>query len=289
MILIRLSGGLGNQMFQYAFARALQQQSQKQVFLDKSSIQGYRTYELHHFQISLPLLDKEETERFLKNQNSLYKKLSNIILPYYKKSIVEELYYHYDSNLLKIKQDAVVKGYFQSEKYFKEIENLLRKEFAFKEPPSTKNAEMLSKIQNTPNAVSVHIRRGDFVGNKLHELHYEKFLPKAISALQSKIKNFHLFLFSNDFDWVEKNLRFDFLHTIVDINNEQNAFEDLRLMSACQHHIIANSSFSWWGAWLNTNPNKIVIAPAKWVNSESNYYKNLKDIIPETWIKIQIQ
>ena len=288
MIHIQLSGGLGNQMFQYAFAQALAHKQDKQkVCLDISPLQedGYRHYELHHFMGSLPLLTAEDKNFFLQRQSNFFQKLKNKILPYYKQSLVKELYYHYDNNLLKINQDAVVIGYFQSEKYFLDIETKIRKDFRFKNPPKGANREMLRRIQET-QAVSIHIRRGDFVGNPLHPLQSEQFFKEAISILQSKISNLHLFLFSNDIAWVREHLQFDIPYTIVDINDEKNGFEDMRLMSACKHHIIANSSFSWWGAWLNPDRNKIVIAPAKWVNSTLDYYKNVNDIIPESWIKI---
>jgi hypothetical protein len=285
MILIQLSGGLGNQMFQYAFGKALQLKQAKEIKLDISAFEeGYRKFELHHFKISLPVLNSKTSQINIKN--SFFQKIKEKFLPYYKKSYIEERFYHFDENLLKINHDALIKGYFQSEKYFKEYEKEIRANFAFKDAPKGNNLEMLKMIQNTPNAVSVHIRRGDFVGNPIHPVQNEYFFKEAVSILQSKIPNLHLFLFSNDMPWVQENLQFEVPFTLVNINNEENGFEDMRLMSACEHHIIANSSFSWWGAWLNPNPNKVVIAPAKWVDSQAKYYQRLDDIIPEGWIKI---
>ncbi len=287
MILIQLSGGLGNQMFQYAFAKTLQLSHKNyEVCLDTSDFEnGYRKFALHHFNITLPLITTDEKKRFLQ-QKTFFNKIIDKFLPYYKRFYVEEKYYHFDVNLLKVSKNCFIKGYFQSEKYFKTYEADIRKEFHFKENPKGRNEQMLEIIRSTPNAVSIHIRRGDFVNHPLHALQDKDFPMKAIAMIKSKIDNFHLFVFSNDMPWVQQNLNFDIPFTIVDINNEENGFEDLRLMSSCKHHIIANSSFSWWGAWLNPNPNKIVIAPKKWVNSQAEYYKNLEDIIPQNWIKI---
>ncbi|GAB4128578.1 MAG: alpha-1,2-fucosyltransferase [Raineya sp.] len=287
MILVRLNGGLGNQMFQYAFAKSLQLLHKKEVFLDISTFNdGYRKYELFHFNITLPVATAEQLYDFQRKQEGLFQSLKDRLLPYHLKSNVIERYYHFDRNLLKIKHKCTLNGYFQSEKYFKPFESTIRREFTFKHLPTSKNQELLQQIRQVSNATSVHIRRGDFVGNPVHPVQNETFLKKAVSILQSKIPNLHLFLFSNDIPWVKENLQFEVPFTIVDINNEESGFEDMRLMSACKHHIIANSSFSWWGAWLNPNPNKIVIAPAKWVDSQAKYYQNLEDIIPEGWIKI---
>ncbi len=288
MIIIRLSGGLGNQMFQYAFAKSLSILHPEQSFsLDISSFQGtYRKYDLQHFCVDIPIADNKNKAQLLDKEKTFLNKFREKYSPYYKKIKVEEQYYHFDKKLLEVKQNALINGYFQSEKYFKVCEKEIRENFQFRKNPLGDNSDMLATIQNTANAVSIHIRRGDFVGNSLHPLQSEFFFKESISILQAKASNLHLFLFSNDVAWVKEYLHFDVPYTIVDINNEENGFEDLRLMSCCQHHIIANSSFSWWGAWLNPNPNKIVVAPAKWVDSQSVYYQNLDDIIPESWIKI---
>jgi hypothetical protein len=199
-----------------------------------------------------------------------------------------EPFYHFDKNLLKIRQTAIVEGYFQSEKYFKfkPVEEAIRSEFTLKQQLSDKSQDLLRQIIQTPNAIGVHIRRGDYVGNPLHPVQEVSYFDKAISKLKLHLSNFHFFIFSNDINWCKANWKFPYPTTFVENAGEANAVEDFSLMMHCKHNIIANSSFSWWAAWLNPNPNKIVIAPKQWVTSNSIFYRNLNDIIPEQWIKI---
>jgi hypothetical protein len=289
MIIIKLSGGLGNQMFQYAYARNLQTRNPlRKICLDISDLQnGYRNFELHHFNITLPIIDELNSKQvYTESSNLVFGKLKKLLYPYYKQQIIQEKFYHFDKNLLNIKHNAFVEGYFQTEKYFKEIEPIIRQEFTFKNEPDAANQKFLEQIKGINVSVSLHIRRGDFVNNPTHPLQSESFFQKAFCILKEKYPTLHIFVFSNDMVWVKNNLSIPFAHTFVENNNEANGIEDFRLMTHCKHHIIANSSFSWWAAWLSPYPNKIVIAPSKWVSSQDKYYKNLNDVIPESWIKI---
>lgn len=288
MITLQLSGGLGNQMFQYAYARSLQARNPlAKICLDISSLEnGYRNFELHHFNITLPINKLSSKEAYIKISHSIYNKFKKLLFPYYRQKYIQEKFYHFDKHLLDIKHEAFVEGYFQTEKYFKYIEPIIRQEFTFKTQPDVVNQKLLEQIKNTQTTVSVHIRRGDFVNNPTHPLQDNNYFQRAFNILKKKCQDLHLFLFSNDMDWVKSNLSIPFLHTFVEHNNEASGIEDFRLMTHCKHHIIANSSFSWWAAWLSPYPDKIVIAPSKWVKSSVEYYKNLNDIVPEGWIKI---
>ncbi len=130
--------------------------------------------------------------------------------------------------------------------------------------------------------MSIHIRRGDFLNNERHNTDKNSYYKEAIELIENKVENPVFFVFSDDMDWVKTNLNAKHETNFIDFNDALTNFEDMKLMSACKHNIIANSSFSWWAAWLNRNENKIVIAPKKWLNDDSN----TNDIIPETWIKI---
>ena len=166
-------------------------------------------------------------------------------------------------------------GYWQSEKFFKESEHLIREDFR----PSK---EIVEKISNTPfldtNTISLHVRRGDYItSNGYHPVQSIEYYQKAIEKIG---KYDYIFVFSDDIQWCKDNLKFNnmiFMDGFTDV-------EDLYLMSMCKHNIIANSSFSWWGAWLNSNPNKIVIAPNKWFGDRANL--NESDIIPINWIRL---
>jgi hypothetical protein len=137
------------------------------------------------------------------------------------------------------------------------------------------------------NSVSIHIRRGDYVTNKRHSKVFSPcshdYYSRAAKLIADQQPNPHYFVFSDDIGWAKANLEFEYPTTFVDVNDEAHSHEDMRLMSLCNHNIIANSSFSWWGAWLNVNPEKVVIAPQKWF---SDYKCNTQDMIPENWIKI---
>ncbi|MCC6447868.1 MAG: alpha-1,2-fucosyltransferase, partial [Chitinophagaceae bacterium] len=192
----------------------------------------------------------------------------------------------FDENILKTPSDVYLEGYWQTEKYFKEISDILRKEFTFKIPPSEANQRMLDTIR-LHNSVSIHIRRTDYITDPASskdmgfcDIPYYK---RAVSYLAERVADPHFYVFSDDMNWVRSNFALNFPVTYVDLNNADTNYEDMRLMSSCKHNIIANSTFSWWGAWLNSSEKKIVIAPKKWFNDTS---KKSTDLVPENWIKL---
>jgi hypothetical protein len=177
-------------------------------------------------------------------------------------------------------------GYWQSEKYFSDISDIIRREFTVKKEPAGLNRQILAKIDSV-NAVSLHIRRCDYVTNAvalktLGALSLDYYF-NALNIIIKQIKNPHVFVFSDNMQWAKENLKKSFPIYFLDYNDKDADFEDMRLMSRCKHNIIANSSFSWWGAWLNKNPDKIVIAPEKWF---SEYDGNTLDLIPNKWLRI---
>ena len=149
------------------------------------------------------------------------------------------------------------------------------------------NQKVLDKIKST-NSISLHIRRGDYVIKKRYQEVYAEctldYYKRGVEEITKRYENPTLFIFSDDPDWVKANLKLDYESVYVDINSGEKSYADMRLMSSCNHNVIANSSFSWWGAWLNNNPEKIVIAPEKWFKDDSI---NQKDVIPESWIRIK--
>lgn len=254
MIISRLQGGLGNQMFQWAYGRSLELKYNKKLYLETSSyINPFRSYSLNKFP----------------NMNNEIFKLSNV------KCIEIIDTYHYNEIDLDIKSNYFLNGYWQSEKYFKEYQDVIRKELV----PSD---EILEKLKKTPlldtNTISIHIRRTDYVtSNGYHPVQTLEYYEEAIKTIGDYD---YLFVFSDDIQWCKNNLTFNniiFIEGLSDV-------EDLWLQSLCKHNIIANSSFSWWGAWLNNNPDKKVIAPNNWFGSQVNL--NTSDIIPKEWIKI---
>jgi hypothetical protein len=188
------------------------------------------------------------------------------------------------SSIFKYTGNVYLHGFWQSEKYFKNIEGIIRSEFSLKDSLSQKTLEVSKKITTKQNTVSLHIRRGDYVTDiKTHNflgLCSPDYYKKCVSHLGDALGNLNIFVFSDDPVWARENLIFDHHLDFVDHNDIKHAYEDMYLMSLCEHNIIANSSFSWWGAWLNNNKNKKVFAPRKWIVNTN--HTDL-DVVPEDW------
>lgn len=291
MIITKLIGGIGNQMFQYAAARRLSHIHHTNLKLDITSYESYklRKFELDKFNISAQIATKKEIEKFIKIPQNIFEKIVFNLIPSVKKRskyYYEEKFYHFDKDVLALPDNVYLSGYWQSEKYFKDIGDILLKEFTVKHSPDKRNQSILKQIEST-NSVSIHVRRGDFVANEdtksLHGLYNIDYFQKAISIISSKISNPCFYIFSDDIDWARTNMKIEYPITFIDNNIDKKDYEDLRLMSSCKHNIIVNSTFGWWGAWLNKNRPKIVITPKNWYkNGPTDTY----DLIPKSWIKI---
>ncbi len=295
MIITRLIGGLGNQMFQYAVARRLAYTLGTGLKLDVSGYQKQRRltpreYNLSVFNIVKQIASPKEIDSLKGSSFSLpilhiMEKLTRIKLTpsSYINRITET---RFDPSILTLPDNVYLEGIWQSEKYFMDIAEIIRKEFTFKNPSVGKNKE-LSELITSVEAVSIHVRRTDYVHNpQTQQMHGScgiDYYRRCVEELTKKIKNPHFFIFSDDPAWISTNLKLPYTTTLVTHNQADQGHEDLRLMSQCKHHIIANSSFSWWGAWLNPRSEKIVFAPQRW-------FKNLSfdsnDIIPSGWIKL---
>jgi hypothetical protein len=195
-----------------------------------------------------------------------------------------EPHFHYWSGIHDVPRASYLHGNWQSEKYFQEIAAVIRSDFAFKVPVANRNVDLARQIGKV-NAVSLHVRRGDYAAdpktNANHGLCSLDYYRKALRLLNERVDQPEIFIFSDDIAWVKANLDIDLPCLFVDHNMGMESYNDMRLMSLCQHHIIANSSFSWWGAWLNPNPDKVVIAPQRWF---ANANKNVDDLFPEGWV-----
>lgn len=275
MIIIKIKGGLGNQMFQYAIAKAFSLETKRPFQLDISIFESYKlhNYGLHHFNIQSNFyLPESKWKRKLK-------KIFNKVVFYNE----DHHAFNFNPNLIQTKSDILfLEGYYQSEKYFLKYEKEIRADFEIVSPLKQQTIETVAYMQKV-NAVAIHFRRGDYVGNSLYETNKSTYYTEALEYIEAKVENPVYFLFSDDMPWVKNNFKTNFETHYIDFNDAATNFEDLKLMSSCKHNIITNSSFSWWGAWLNSNPNKIVVAPKVWFNDEK---VNTTDIIPENWIKL---
>ncbi|HNZ40154.1 MAG TPA: alpha-1,2-fucosyltransferase [Candidatus Latescibacteria bacterium] len=272
MVIVQLTGGLGNQLFQYATARAIAHRNAVPLKLDTSWFKRYpqRAYGLGGFMIEASVATMEEIEELCPPRWSLRwagGQARDRTKPYSRRRVVRERWKRFDPALLKVGGDAYLIGCWQSERYFMDIAELIRRELVFKTPPDERNAELLSRIDET-DSVSLHIRRGDYVTNPVLADIYGtpglQYYARALEVVAGHTNAPHVFVFSDDIPWARENFVTNLPTEFVCHNGPGKEIEDLRLMSRCRHHIIANSSFSWWGAWLAEHPGQLVIAPDPW-------------------------
>ena len=284
MVIVRLDGGLGNQLFQYALGKNLARRLNATLKLDAEiyTTEDKRQYALHHFNLEEVFSTASERKN-LKRKEFFRRQLNKLgagLKPYW----YTEQKPGYDVNIERLTDNVYLEGFWQSEKYFKSIEETIRKEFTVKDQPSASNRKCLDEIRSV-NSISIHIRRGDFVTEKetnaIHGVCDSEYYRRAIDRMSAEVSDPRFYIFSDDMEWAKANLSSS-LHTDVYVDHNKTApHEDLRLMYSCKHHVIANSSFSWWGAWLNENSEKKVIAPRNWFRSLEN-----KDIIPTGWFTL---
>jgi hypothetical protein len=281
MIIVKLIGGLGNQLFQYAAGRRLAEKHSTILKLDVTGFEKYKLhrYCLHYFHVWEYVATQAEIDTI---QFNWFNRLQNRL----NSSSGKEKHLHFDPKILDAPNNILLFGYWASEKYFADITDILRRELVVKHQQDAQSQMFSDRMQST-ESVSLHVRRGDYVQNpvtnKFHGTCNQDYYDCAVRYIAERVINPHFFIFSDEPEWVKENLKIDFPMTVVDCNDASRNYEDLRLMSTCKHNIIANSSFSWWGAWLNPNPHKVVIAPKKWFNEAKI---NTKDLIPESWIKL---
>jgi hypothetical protein len=286
MIIVQITGGLGNQMFQYAYAKALEQRGYR-VKLDKSELETYKIhggYQLDKYNIGLECATEREVKAYFTTQFP-FKLLDKLGLR--TSNLIKEKSLLFDINLLNVKDDSYLSGYFQCERYFTNIRNLLLKEFCIKGELSFYTREIQDNIIKSTESCSIHIRRGDFISNKSNIIHGScslEYYLDSINYLQNNFEGLKYFIFSDDMSWAKENIQLENA-TYIESKERRIPNEDLFLMSLCDHNIIANSTFSWWGAWLNLNENKIVLAPKRWFANESLHMLS-QDIVPEKWIRL---
>lgn len=300
MIIVRLMGGLGNQMFQYAFAYALSQKNETQLKIDTTLLEDrnkpdeivtHRDLLLDKvFNVTLDVATINEIEYFNgKKYNHLIGKIYNKVSQVLRKPmLVIEKSRGFHSEYLMMSNHVCLVGAFQCEKYFKSYDDSIKQLFSFKNPVLEISYDLVSKIK-TENSVAIHVRRGDYVTSPLYSktigaLPINYYL-EAIKLIQEKIDNPVFYIFSDDINWCKHNFKSE-KYSFCFVDDEHagtHASNYLQILTKCKHYIISNSTFSWWGAWLSDNNDKIVIAPKKWFLDES---LDSKDIVPENWIRL---
>lgn len=294
VMIVRVCGGIGNQMFQYAAAKGLATRIGARLLVDTTLLDGAttRSYRLGAFTLcsseAHPVGIRRAVFRLACSPRDGLRPLTGRLRSVLGLTLVRESTRfrvdHGAEERLMVHGPAraptfCLDGYWQCPAYFAGAEDTIRREFTLRSQPSSPNPAMLRRIQAV-NAVSLHVRRGDYLTLKdtpVLPLHYYTSASKLITG---RVPDPHWFVFSDDIAWAQDNLRLSQPTVFVDVNGPEADYEDLRLMSACKHHVIANSSFSWWGAWLNGRSDKVVVAPKYWMCRHDTYYPEL---FPSGW------
>lgn len=283
MLIIKVLGGLGNQMYCYGLYRKYQTLG-KTAKLDISGyIDDYKIfpYELDRiFNVKTCYADANEINQMNDKTNIIYKILRKLRV-IKRKCINVDPKNQYLPKVFDF-DNVYLNGYWSSFDYFTGIESLLKKEFTFKLPLDMRNAKIVEEFQSS-NSVAIHVRRGDYLQYKnIYEILTENYYNKAIRYINERIENPSYYCFSNDIDWCQKNLECNNI-TFIDWNKGEDSFRDMQLMSLCKHIIVANSTFSIWAAWLNSNSTKIVIRPKDFfsdITYKTDHYW------PDEWVSI---
>jgi len=290
-----MRGGLGNQMFQYAYAKKLEKKGHH-VKIDSSfkrnGVGG--EYQLDKYNIDLISSTNKENKHYRSLVPKILRKIS-----FYQSRVVKEKNLLFNDDYLNVEDDNFIIGFFVSEKYFKDIRSTLIRQFTIKKEVSAYTKDMELKILKSKNSCSIHIRRGDYLSDryiKTHNVCGLEYYHKAIKHIQNEDKNLNFFIFSDDIEWAKENLKIKNAtyiggkdtHAELYGKNQENLIpphEDIYLMSLCSHNIVANSTFSWWGAWLNENKDKIVVAPKYWFLGDELQAIS-KDMFCADWVRM---
>lgn len=279
MIITRLHGGLGNQMFQYAAGATLAARLDVPLALDPRPAAAKDQGDLRDI-FDLPLTEPDHLPPDRDAHPvayALWRLLGRTPILRREKAL------GYNPGFDTWSDGSYLHGYWQSQKYFAPIMDRLRRDFTMAPPMSPANADMAAQIAQSP-CVALHVRRGDYVALGASAVCDQAYYDAALAAVTDGLDDTpRVFVFSDDPGWARDNLSVPFEKTVVDLNGRDTAHEDMRLMALCTHNVIANSTFSWWSAWLNPNPDKRVAAPARWFGND---HQHNPDILPESWLRI---
>jgi len=305
MIITRLRGGMGNQMFQYALGRHLSLKNNTELKLDLTRLRErtlwarqhnvFRDYVLNVFQIEARFAQPSEVRKFVvlpqdkkkltyRIKSKVKSKLGIRSKPKWADRIVEEpCTTPFKEEVLSTPDNSMLIGFWQSEKYFLDIEETIRRDFTFNFELDYETNKMLETIESS-SSVCVWVRRKEYVGWPMFDTCDVGYFHRGILRIAREIRDPHFFIFSDDLEWCKNNLRSEYPFTFVSHRYDGKQYECyFRLMCSCKHFVIANSTYGWWAAWLSKNPNKIVIAPKKWFGDES---RDTTDLVPEAWVRI---
>ena len=292
MIVTRLMGGLGNQMFQYAAGRSLALRLGTELLIDRTWLESERQmfetprrYELDVLRLRARFASPELVSALERRGNNPLNRLRKKIGIAAPAVVLRETSHAFDPSFRTVSRNVLLVGYWQSEKYFAACADEIRSEFGLRDSPSDRNRELIEQMRAT-SSLSLHVRRGDYVSsettNRFHGVMPIAYYRDAVRAVTERAGPVEIFVFSDDIDWCKRELEISG-HRLHYVDHNTRGSEDMRLMSSCRHHILANSSFSWWGAWLNPDPGKLVVAPVRWFQEPS---VDTSDLLPGGWLRL---
>lgn len=278
MIFVDVKGGLGNQLFHYAIAKALALDKNTDFMLNLDSYKGEDAKLFDHVEFKLNHFNIGDYKTITADEINKFDDVDIVIEPLSSTNFVDYI------DFSKFNKNMRLIGFWQDERYFKRYEYIIKNDLKVTTPPNKKNRKILSEINET-NSVCLSFRRGEYL-NPYYLSHFgmctEDYYKNAIDFMSKRVANPVFYIFSDDMDWIVDNVKLDFPTIPVDINGIGDEHEELRLMNNCNHFILANSSFSWWGAWLSENKNKQVFAPKPWFNSFTK-----ENILCRSWIHLK--
>lgn len=299
LVIIKIMGGLGNQLFEYAMARRLALRRNAELRLDLSPLTDKKdsTHTPRHYGLGLfpalhgqPLAAAAATqlERTTQPAYRLYNKVRRLL------GLTPAFLYIGEGGFFSPNQEVLaggppaqllyLEGYWQNEQYFADIAPLLRQELAFPAFTEARNQQVAQRMQHSPRpTVSLHVRRGDYAQFTAFGMCSVEYYERALAYMQQHLSEPVFFVFSDDIAWARAHLPLPATTEFIDWNQGADSYRDMQLMSLCQHHIIANSSFSWWGAWLNSNPAKLVVCPTVWMAAP---IVHTEQVVPASWVKL---
>lgn len=284
MIVTNIIGGLGNQMFQYAAGRRAALKSGCDLGLDLTSMAGYglRTFGLDQFALGDGVHRDVDGVAFSRGRGLT----GRVRRTLFGDRDVREASFRFDPRVLEVRPPARLVGYWQSEKYFEDVADRIRADFALARPMADGRRPILERIQSSLS-VSVHVRRGDYVTDAataaVHGSCTLDWYARAVTVAAEGFADPVFFVFSDDPDWVRANLALPGRIEVIDPQSDGRDAEDMHLMAACRSHVIANSTFSWWAAWLDPRPGKRIVAPATWFASAAH---DTTDLVPSGWLRV---
>jgi hypothetical protein len=294
MVIVRLAGGMGNQMFEYAVGRSLAIKNNTTLGLDLAFLLDrtpiphftFRDYDLDVFNIDAAIVSRKDVPALYRKYHLGWamRYVDFIRRKFISQPGKEKMPNTFDHSVMELGPNIYLEGWWQTPKYFEEYQEVIRNDFTLKAPLSEKSQQLAEEIKNAVSAC-IHVRRGDYVGNAFHDVGLgESYYKEGLAYISSKVDVEKIYVFSDDIEWCKNNLHFDIETMFVGPEYAgKKGEEHVMLMSMCKHFIIPNSSFAWWGAWLSAASEKIVIAPKRWFADASI---DTTDLIPAQWIRI---